>query len=190
MPALAFWTTGDTWPACDTPASVPPGTRIPQNSDSYEALAHQLAGRDGVVRGVASIQAAMQIVRNAIVRNVRFRRIYFVGHGRRTGDFIFHGRRIAENSFHHEGQWSSTDNAARGPFASLVAQAAAPDAHVWMYYCWSRGNLAQALIGAGIDANRIHATHEETVVHSSCFRARDGHVGVRPQPATRLSTGE
>jgi hypothetical protein len=189
MPALAFWTRGDSAAACEvngTPQSAP---GWPQNSDSYRLLATQLAGSRGLVHGVDCIQDASRIVQNAIARNARFDRIYFVGHGRRQGDFIFMGRRTAANSFQVGGQWTSTDNAQRQPFAALLAQVATAGVQVGLYYCWSRGTFMRALVAAGIPERQIRSTPNETVVHTACRQEQSGVVRVRPSTA-RLPFGQ
>jgi hypothetical protein len=189
MSAIAFYTLGDSGAACALNGSAPSGAAVPDRSQSYGALAAQLVGRGGTAYGVDGIQQANEIVSRAASNGTQFARIYFIGHGRRSGDFIFRGQRVNEQFFRVSGQWTSTDNAARSRFAQALQQAAAATAEVWLYYCWSAGAFAQALINAGFTANQIHSTTSETVVHTDCRVNRQHQVVPVPRVSPLHSHG-
>jgi len=115
---IAFFTTNDTRPSY-LPAYAPPAARL-DNTKRFKARADKLASNNRV-HGVDGVVAATAVV-NAVDPNVRFSRVYLIGHGF-EGGFFFHGKPDPKMDF----TASKADETFKGPGVSSDAAAAKAD---------------------------------------------------------------
>ena len=197
MTAIAFYTTGDTDPACP---GVP---QSPSITSGYRTLANHFA--PGHAHGVPSIYDAVRVLRDYTNGQppVLFSEIHFVGHGEPDGRYVFGGRRdqTPNHRFHNGGQWCTTANSAIDMFLdALVAASRAPSPNgrvrIFLHACWSAnggsngGRFAQE-ISDGFRRRRgphgeILGAPGQVITHVTCVMMRNGQIGIQATQRTNM----
>lgn len=195
MTAVAFYTTGDTDPAC------PSVQNSPTKTQGFATLASQLA--PGHAHGVTSLQDAAAVFRRYHSQQppCLFSEVHFLGHGKPDGSYIFNGRRDASPShhFHSNGQWCSTDNSAIDLLLdTLAAVLQAPSngrVRIFLHACWSAtdgsggGRFAQELYDGlrsrGVPHGEVQGAAGMVTTHIDCV-LRGQQITIRPVQRTGL----